>query len=74
MCMRVNVMLIRADIQGSAGTRPSALLLNNIISITETKGETRGEAKTDGRRQSESSEKERELRFNQGFGPLSRRC
>lgn len=40
MCMCVCVMLIKADIQGSGGTQPSVLLLNNIISITEAKGKT----------------------------------
>lgn len=38
--MCVSVMLIKADIHRSGGTRPSVLLLNNIISIAEAKRKT----------------------------------
>lgn len=60
-----------ADVHRSGGTRPSVLLWNNITSITEAKRSIQRETKTDGSRQSESSAKEREVHFNQGFGPLS---
>lgn len=37
MCMCVSVMFIKADMHRSGGTRPSVLLLTNIIYITEAK-------------------------------------